>query len=156
MLIKLSKCRIPVIAIITIIISGCASDPVDPQQEIKNNMQVMRSAVIDNVKDEERQKKLIILNQSLETTLAEYNRAYSSFASEFGKLNRTYDTPREKLEKLLESFRRTRKDAMTEVMDIHFKMVAQTSADEWSHIVKQELKAIESVRESRLLLQGGQ
>ena len=142
--------------IVFIVLSGCASKPSDPQEEIKNNMQVMRSAVIETVKDVERQRKLIILTQSLETALAEYNLAYSSFVSEFGKLNRIYDTPREKLEKLLESFRRTRKDAMNEVIDIHFKMVAQTSEDEWSHIVKQELKAIESVRESRLILQGSQ
>ena len=148
--------QISLLLVVSIVFSGCASKPSDPQEDIKNSMQVMRSAVIETVKDEERQQKLIILTQSLETTLAEYNLAYSSFASEFGKLNRIYDTPREKLEKLLESFRRTRKDAMNQAMDIHFKMVAQTSADEWRHIVKQELKAFESVRESRLLQQGGQ
>ena len=130
-----------------LVLLGCASEPVDPQQEIKTNMQVMRDAVIDTVKDEERQGKLIALTRSLETTLAEYNRAYSNFASEFGKLNREYDTPRAKLEELLDSFRETRKSAMNEVAKIHFEMVASTSEDEWKKIVKKELEAIKTMRQ---------
>lgn len=147
MLIVFRKYRVSLIAAIGLVIAGCASEPVDPQQEIKANMQVMRDAVIDTVKDKQRQRTLIDLTRLLEKSLAEYNRAYSNFASEFGKLNRKYDTSRAKLEELHDSFRETRKSAMNEVTRIHFEMVANTSEDEWKKIVKKEIEAIKSVRQ---------
>lgn len=147
MLIGFRKYRVYLIVAIGLVIAGCASEPVDPQQEIKANMQVMRDAVIDTVKDKQRQRTLIDLTRLLEKSLAEYNRAYSNFASEFGKLNRKYDTSRAKLEELHDSFRETRKSAMNEVTRIHFEMVANTSEDEWKKIVKKEIEAIKSVRQ---------
>lgn len=132
---------------VTFLIAGCASRPADPQLEIKANMQVMRDAVKETVKDSQRQQKLLLLAKSLEKVLSEYNRDYSEFASEFSQLNRVYETPRAKLEALLDSFRETRKSAMNEVARLHFEMVANTSKDEWKKIVKKEIEAIKSVRQ---------
>ena len=145
----LSKIRNPVVMCIVTALTliGCASKPADPQEALKDNMQVMREAVTKVVKDVERQNNLLALTQSLEKTLSEYNRAYTDFAIEFGELNRNYDTPREKLEDLITAFRQTRKSAMKDVEKLHFEMVAQTSEDEWKKIVKKELEAIKSVRQ---------
>ena len=145
----LSKIRNPVVMCIVTALTliGCASKPADPQEALKDNMQVMREAVTKVVKDVGRQNNLLALTQSLEKTLSEYNRAYTDFAIEFGELNRNYDTPREKLEYLLTAFRQTRKSAMKDVEKLHFEMVAQTSEDEWKKIVKKELEAIKSVRQ---------
>lgn len=135
------------IIIITLVLSGCASKPTDPQDVLKDNMQVMRNAVSDVVKDVQRRNNLLALTKTLETTLLAYNQAYTDFAIEFGKQNRKYNTPRAKLETLLTSFRNTRETAMSEVVKLHFDMVAQTTADEWKRIVKHEIKAIKTVRE---------
>ena len=128
-------------------LGGCASKPTDPQEEIKNNVQAMRDAIVDVVADKKRRTNLLVLTTSLETMLSKYNQAYTEFAVEFGKLNRDYDTPRKTLEDLLSSFSRTRESTMNEVAKLHFDMVAQTSADEWKKIVKKELEAIKSVRQ---------
>lgn len=147
-MVKLKKVLVILIFIVnSLVLSGCASEPKDPQKELSANMQVMRDAVIETVKDEERKNKLITLTQSLEKTLADYNRTYSDFASEFGNLNRKYDTPRAKLEELIGAFREARKSAMNEVARLHFEMVANTSEDEWKKIVKKELDAIKTVRQ---------
>jgi hypothetical protein len=132
---------------IVFFLGGCASKPTDPQVTIKDNVQVMRDAIIKVVADNDRKQKLLVLSSSLESTLLSYNQAYSEFAKEFGKLNRIYNTPRKKLEDLLSSFSQTRESAMNKVAKIHFDMVAQTSADEWKKIVKKELEAIKSVRQ---------
>ena len=126
---------------------GCASEPIDPQQEIKDNMQVMREAISKTVVDNKRRQVLLDLSMSLEITLALYNQKYTDFAIQFGKLNRKYDTPRSELESLLNTIRKTRKTTINEVMDIHFKMVANTTGDEWKKIVKKEVEAIKSVRQ---------
>lgn len=133
--------------VVTFLIAGCASSPMDPQEEIKDNMQVMRDAVIENVKDSERQQKLLSLTKSLENVLSEYNKDYRDFAIEFSQLNRIYETPRAKMEVLLDMFRDRRKAAMEEVAALHFEMVANTSEKEWKKIVKKEIEALKSVRQ---------
>lgn len=132
---------------VVLILGGCASKPTDPQEEIKNNIQAMRDAIVDVVADKNRRANLLVLTASLETMLSGYNQTYTEFSVEFGKLNRDYDTPRKTLEELLESFRMTRESAMNEAASLHFEMVAQTSADEWKKIVKKELEAIKTIRQ---------
>lgn len=121
MLSKFKKYVVHLLVVISFTISGCASKPVDPQTEIKNNIQVMRFAITDVVKDVERRNNLLDSTRSLEATLLAYNQAYTVFVIEFGKLNRKYSTPRAKLEELLTSFRKHRELAMNEVVKLHFK-----------------------------------
>jgi len=132
---------------VTFLILSCASKPIDPQELLQNNMQVMRGAIVDTVNDKERKKNLLVLTNSLETSLSDYNRAYTNFSLEFGKLNRNYDTSRSEFENLLALFRKKRHSIMNEVTEIHFKMIALTSENEWKKIVKKELEAIKSVRQ---------
>ena len=135
------------IIIITLVLSGCASKPTDPQDVLKDNMQVMRDAVIKVVTHEKRRNNLLISIKKLEKTLLTYNEAYADFAVEFRKLNKQYHTPRKKLEQLLTSFALIRKTTIHDVVKLHFAMVAQTNKDEWKRIVKHELEALESVRQ---------
>lgn len=128
-------------------LSGCASKPTDPKEALKANMQVMREAVIKNVKDEYRRNRLVGLTKQLEIILVTYNQSYFDFAVAFGLLNRNYDTPRDTLEELFISFRDKREIAMDQVVRLHFDMVAQTTEDEWKSIVKHEVEAFKTVRD---------
>ena len=144
---KISKYNVAILLVTAFILSACASKPTDPQQELKDNMQVMRDEVTSNVVDPERRKKILALSRVLETTLLSYKQAQADFASEFAELNRNYDTPRKRLEDVLVSFRSTRKQTMDKVIKLHFDMAALTTEDEWKHIVKHEVKALKVAHE---------
>jgi hypothetical protein len=141
------KVKGSIIMLVSLLSLGCASKPSDPREQLVSNMQVMRSAISNNVEDAERKQNLLLLTASLEQTLLEYNQSFVDFAVEFGKLNRDYATPREKLQELQASFRTVRASVINKVVDIHYQMVAQTTEDEWKKIVKKEIEALESVRQ---------
>jgi len=143
-MLRITGCIIVMVSLLSL---GCASKPADPKEQIVSNMQVMQSAINDNVEDLDRKQNLLLLTKSLEQTLLEYNQSFVDFAVEFGKLNRDYATPREKLQELQASFRTVRASVINKVVDIHYQMVAQTTEAEWKKIVKKEIEALESVRQ---------
>jgi hypothetical protein len=127
--------------------NSCASKPTEPQEAITNNMQVMREAVVETVKDVGRRQKLLLSIQSLEKTLIDYNKDYRDFAKALRQQNRIYDTPRVKLEEIIKRFRDRRKSAMEAVVALHFEMIANTSEEEWKKLVKTEVEAIKRSRQ---------
>lgn len=137
-----------IFCIVAFFICGCASKPTEPQESLKNNAQVLREAVIETVKDVERQQKLLSSIESLEKVLLDYNKDYGDFVKEINQQNRVYETPRAQFEQILKSFRDKRKNAMETVAALHFEMVANTTEDEWKKIVKKE---VETIKQSRRL-----
>jgi hypothetical protein len=125
-----------------LVLAGCASKPSDPEEALKINIQVLRDVITDTVKDEERRNNLLVSTRSLESTLSDYNKAYTNFSIEYSKLNRNYDTPREKLEEIQASLSKKRKSTLDKLLIIHFEMVAQTSDEEWKRMAKEEWKRI--------------
>ena len=134
---KTTKLLVGLVNLVAILsLTGCASKPSDPEEALKENIQVLRDVITNTVKDEVRRNSLLVSTRSLESTLYAYNQAYSRFATEYGKLNRQYDTPRKELENILVSYRKTRRATLSKVAKIHFDMVAQTTEEEWKKITQ--------------------
>lgn len=138
----LMKWLAQMLVVLVLLVSGCASKTTDPEEALKENIRVLRDVITKTVKNEERQKNLLASIQSLESTLSAYNQTYTNFAIEFSKLNRRYDTPREKLEDIQASLRKHRKTTLNKLLAIHFEMVAQTSEEEWKRIAEEEWQRV--------------
>lgn len=127
---------------------GCSSSEMFTVKELKETITlqsgVMRDCVIRFVQDPSRRDKLLVLIDELEKEFQEHNRNFEAFMDSFQLLFCDHDTSREAMEKALREYKATRQKARERILELHYEMVALTTAEEWEKAVEYELKALEA------------
>jgi hypothetical protein len=86
---------------------------------------------------------MLALIDRLEETIQQHLRDFKTYSGKFQSLFHDYDTTNDALEKELKEFVARRETQRDRVVELHFKMVALTTAEEWKKIIDQEISAIE-------------
>lgn len=137
-----------------LLLCGCASQPIPPEQAIREQATAMRSAISTIVAQPERRATLLKQVDLLEGLLQEHNQEMATLSRHLEKLNADYDAPRESFEKALADFR-VRVDArMDRVEAVHFEMVRLMDAKEWKQVVELEQEALRAAGTPDLNLGG--
>jgi len=123
---------------------GCASTPPTPQAMIDKGAAEMKSTIQRTVADPGRRGQLVAHADGIAGVLRAHAGDYAAFVGEYQRLNGTYDTPPERIEALFSGFEQRRQANRTKLLDLHFQMIALTSAPEWPPIAKAELEMLQS------------
>ncbi|MBI5364615.1 MAG: hypothetical protein HZA53_15675 [Planctomycetes bacterium] len=125
-------------------LASCASDPVPPEQLIREQAAAMRSAIAKVVAEPARRAELLAQVDALELVLQEQNRDLNQLSVELQSLNADYDAPRARFEEALAHFRERVDARYVRVQAAHFEMVRRTDAKEWKRLVDLEHAALKA------------
>ena len=111
---------------------------------ISRQVRLMQAAAVNTISEPERREKMLVLIDQFEDTIQQHLRDFEAYAAKFQSLYHDYDTSNAILADELVAFVALRQTQRDRIMELHFKMVALTSAEEWEKIIDHELEAIET------------
>ena len=127
---------------------GCKSDDSATKTELKDRItqhsDLMRKEIEKILSEEERRNEFLALIQEMEHALYQHTRDFDDFGEEIKELYTDFDSRREVIEESITAYKVKRRQVREQILNIHFKMMALTSADEWEQILAFEMGAIES------------
>jgi len=127
---------------------GCASadraTEAELEEVIVRQSEMMRDAAKRFIPDPERREKLLLLIDELEREFDAFNRDFTQYAAELRARFKGFDTPRDTLESGIAVYKKRRRAARDKIMEIHYRMVSLTTAQEWEKLVEHEMKAMDS------------
>jgi len=133
------------VALLALALAACSGTPPAPEAMLEKGTAQMRASIQKAVGDPARRGRLLERTDALERALRGYAGDYKSFVDEFRRLNDAYDTPRGQIETLFARFEAKRGAVRDGLLDLHFQMLALTSADEWPHIAKAEIDLLQTI-----------
>jgi hypothetical protein len=131
--------------LVAVLATGCGSKPPSADVQFRQDAAELRAVINQEVADRERRAQLIERADALEQALRDFNGKAQIFAESLQALNGDYDTPPEKMRELFEQFETQRSAMQSQVLDLHFQMLALTSPDEWSDIGRAEIRSLETM-----------
>lgn len=126
---------------------GCAGSDEKPEamgDAVARQIRLMQAAVVNTVADPERREKLLVLIDELGQTFEQHVSDFEIHSKEFQSLYHDYETTNDTLEEKIHAFKELRESQRDRVLELHFKMVALTTAAEWQEITNHELTTLET------------
>ena len=150
------RLRFAVVAtVIAVAVSGCAGTTPTPEQAIQDAGRELRQAVSGNVADAGRRDQMLALVDQIEATQRSFSTQAADFASQYSRMNADYDAPRARFEELFSAFNEHRIQSRDRVLELHFRLAALATAEEWKPIGKAEAKLYEDAHLARAEAAGG-
>ena len=132
-----------VVALLTCV--ACASrHELPPKAELQAQIESMREAVAEKVRDAPRAARLTKAIDGYETELLSFGTAFKTFRVKLLTLNSRPDATRAEFDALADAFARERIATRTRLIKLHLEMIAATTGDEWKGLAKHE-RAVLSV-----------
>jgi hypothetical protein len=140
----------------TLTIGGCGRTKPTAAETVARYSQELRIAVSANVAAEDRKSQMLLIVDQVEALHLRFSQETADFVQSYRKLNADYDAPRAAFDQLLTGYNAQRIQARSEALDLHFKLAALATADEWHAIGKAEGKLYEEATEARHPKEGKQ
>lgn len=114
----------------------------------------MREAVSRSVADKDRRDRMLAVVDQMEALERSFNDDVAVFVKKYRALNGNYDAPRAAFDQLFAEFDAGIRKTRDRYFDLHFRLSALSTADEWNGIVKYEEKAYEEITKPRVQKEG--
>lgn len=137
------------ICAVVLTLHGCGGKKQTREQAIAQYGQELREAVSIKVPDEGRKAQMLLIVEQLEALHRRFNQETADFVESYRKLNADYEATRPAFEQLFSDYGAKRIRARTEALDLHFRLAAFATADEWDAIADAETKLYEEVSTAR-------
>ena len=128
---------------------GCKSPPPPPAESAQKFTMELRDAVTGTVTDPARVNQMVALIDQLDAAEVEFNQHVTTFIASFKQLNAGYDTPRAAFDDLFKTYDAQRIATRDRFLEVHFKLTALATKDEWKKIGKVEKKIYEELLKPR-------
>ena len=92
---------------------------------------------------------MLALVDQIEATQRSFSTQAAEFATQYSKMNADYDAPRARFEQLFAAFNGQRIQSRDRIIDLHFRLAALATEQEWKRIGKAEAKMYGEVAEAR-------
>jgi hypothetical protein len=138
-----------------ILLCSCADTGRTPEQTIQAASQELRQSVSGNVADPGRRDQMLALIDQIEATQRTFSTQAADLAAQYSKMNADYDAPRARFEQLFADFNAQRIQSRDRILDLHFRLAALATEQEWKPIGKAEAKLYEETQEARAQQAGG-
>jgi Spy/CpxP family protein refolding chaperone len=122
--------------------AGCKSHQLPPREQVKAHLEAMHEAVGSQVPDEQRAERLNKAIDALGAQLLSFEALLNTLHTDVQALNARPHATRAEFETLLEQFNRQRVTTRTRVAELHFEMIAATTAKEWQGLARYERAAL--------------
>jgi len=117
---------------------ACSHGPRTAQDHLAHGASQMRATITAAIPEPGRRTELLARADRFEHVLQRYAGEFREFEQGLQRANAARDTPPAQIRALFAQFEQKRQAARAEVTDLHFEMVARTSAAEWRRIAKAE------------------
>jgi hypothetical protein len=114
-----------------LILAGCASHHLPPQELLAANLEAMQLAVPTKVPDAQRAARVNKAIDGLGQQLRAFEAVHSAFQSNFLALNSRPDATRAEFDTLVEQFDKQRVAFGTSMYALHAEMISATTPEEW-------------------------
>jgi hypothetical protein len=143
-----SALAIVMLCAIALAAPGCGGTKPTTEQVIQSSSQRLREAVSRNVTDEGRKSQMLMVVDQIEAGQSSLSKETADFVQNYRKLNAEYDAPRAAFDQLFSDYNGQRIKARNQALDLHFQLASLATANEWSPIVKAEVKLYEEFSEA--------
>ena len=133
--------------------SACHGAPPAPEKVIASNIADLHATIAKEVADPEKVKLLDQQVDRLSGLLLELSASTRSFAHDMRLANSRFDSTAAELQQVFDRFEADRLRIRNEVVDVHFAMLAQTSASEWERLNRHEREAIKAAGSTHVTAQ---
>jgi len=138
------------VCVVAALAAGGCGKKTTKGESIERYSEELRERVSSHVPDEQRKEQMLLLVDQLEALLKRFNQQTMDFVASYRKLNADYDSDRPAFDQLFADYSAERISARTEALDLHFKLAALASVEDWESISKAETKLYEKFQSSRL------
>jgi hypothetical protein len=142
------------ICAVGLVVSGCRGTKPSPEVKSQEYLHKMREAVFRNVAEKDRRDRMLALVDQMEALERGVNDNAAVFVKKYRELNGNYDAPRAAYDSLFGEFDADVKQARDRFFDLHFRLSALSTAQEWNRIVKYEEEAYEEITKPRVQKEG--
>lgn len=139
------RCLALVSVAVALGVVACTHQQLTPEARLQQGAADMRATITRIVADPAHRDQLLERANSFERVLADYAVEFESFVGKLHQANRNYDTPPEQIKATFAQFEKVRQTSRAQALDLHFQMLALTSADEWKQIAKAEIQMLETI-----------
>jgi len=128
-----------------LLLFACSHAPSTPQAHVTHGAAQMREAITAAIPEPARRVQLLEHADRYERVLQRYSGDFGEFEHALQRANAVRDTPPAQIRALFAQFEQKRQAARAAVTDLHFEMLARTSAAEWRRIAKAEEEMLRSM-----------
>lgn len=132
-----------------LVVPGCGGAKPSPEAKAQGYVHEMREAVSRSVAEKDRRDRMLAIVDQMEALERSVNGSVAAFVKKYRGLNGDYDAPRTAYDKLFGEFDADIKKARDRYFDLHFRLSALSTAEEWNGIVKYETEAYEEITKPR-------
>ena len=134
---------------LVILNAACSSgEPVSREDEQAAAFADLRAAVMETVKDDDRQNDVLMIVNSLEMDVDELRQLLVRRRTELRKLNADYDATREEFLAFTNQMESRIQKGRQQALEKHLQLAATMTADEWAAIEKAQTRAMRSIARS--------
>ncbi len=134
---------------LTFALAGCGGTKLTPSQTVEQYSQKLTETISSSVGDEGRRAEMLAVVAQVRAVNLRFSQETTEFIESYRKLNSDYEAPRTAFEQLFGAFNTQRLRARSEAVDLHFKLAALATAEEWKPIAKAEARLYEEVIQVR-------
>jgi hypothetical protein len=125
-----------------LLFAGCSANRARGPEAIASHLDDMRGAVTKHVADPGRRGALLQSIDGLQGDLQEMRKVDFDTMTQIRALNTRADVSRAEMEAALDGFDQQRRQARSRVVQRHFELTAQTTAQEWQQLAGLERRAL--------------
>ena len=132
-----------------ILAAGCSHQPKTSEiVPAKGAFDELRSAVLREIKDQDRASKGVSLVDQLERILIEADNDRKTYDSRMRSLNANYDASEEDFRSILREFNKKRSDRQDRIFEINQQAKDLTTESEWKALIKVQEKMVQKTLET--------
>lgn len=135
------RCTAAAVAVM-LLFAGCSANRAKGPEAIASHLDDMRGAVTKHVAEPGRRSALLQSIDGLQRDLQEMRKVDFDTMTQIRALNTRPDVSRTEMEAALEAFDQQRRQARSRVVQRHFELTAQTTAQEWQQLAGLERRAL--------------
>jgi hypothetical protein len=128
---------------------GAAAQNRPLRKKIERYSQKLRAVVSTRVADEGRRAQMFVVVDQMEAVHVRFSQESADFVANYRKLNADYDAARPAFDQLFSEYNASRITARNQDLDLHFKLAALATDNEWDAISKAEVNLYEAANAGR-------
>ena len=127
---------------------GCSSSPTSNEDIEKQAFDDMRTEVREVIEDAEREASVVALVDTMEAQFVVLREATVNRRKALAELNADYDATREQFAEHLDRYNADLERSQRAFLESHRALIDETTAEEWSALLKSNTKSMSKLAES--------
>jgi predicted nucleic acid-binding Zn-ribbon protein len=139
-----SLITVPTLLLLTLL-AACSGEPISREEQQSAAFADLRSAIMETVVDERRQRDVLTIVDALENDIDELRETLIRRRAELRAMNADYDATREDFMQFSREMEARIQSSRRQALDRRQALVTALTADEWESLGKAETRAMKAI-----------